>query len=104
MPYWSSRTVQAISERFRQHGEEEGSEGDVMKEKVKYIDVEPTWCAILKMVERGAVKANELKPVCELADKIRQAQKKGAVSVEIFLKGHGLRVLPYYDNKMKKVI
>jgi hypothetical protein len=78
--------------------------GGMMRKKVGYIDVEPTWCAILNMVEHGSVKASELKPVCELADRVRQAQKKGATSIEIFFGKRGLGVVPYYDKKMKKVI
>lgn len=51
------------------------------------IDIEPTWEAILKGVESGALKAEALRPVCKIADMIRRAQKDGKKSITFSFEG-----------------
>lgn len=41
------------------------------------LDIEPTWMQILGMVEKEVVPVRELEMACVLADRVRQAQKKG---------------------------
>jgi hypothetical protein len=50
--------------------------------KKGFMDIEPTWVALLSVVERGA-NPEILRPACELADEIRQAQKHGAKSIKL---------------------
>jgi hypothetical protein len=65
--------------------------------KRKFIDIEPTWSNLLNVVERGGLKPEVLRPACELADDIRQAQKKGAKSMRLTFTKEG-------KVKLKKVI
>lgn len=53
---------------------------------VIHIDLEPTWKALLHMVSRGMLSAEELYPAVELADFVRQAQKAGHKKVIITLR------------------
>lgn len=54
----------------------------------KFIDIEPTWSNLLNVVKRGA-NPEILRPACELADEIRQAQKKGIKSMRLTFEKNG---------------
>jgi hypothetical protein len=54
--------------------------------KRKYIDIEPTWEALLEGVRNKSLPADVLKPACEIADLVRQAQKQGKKSITIKFK------------------
>jgi len=48
--------------------------------KKETIDLEPTWSDVCSMLKTGHIKhedADLLLPACEIADTVRQAQKKG---------------------------
>jgi hypothetical protein len=53
------------------------------------IDIEPTWEALCHLSDRGLVNVKELIPACQVADMVRQAQKKGAISVTFTFNAQG---------------
>lgn len=56
----------------------------------EYIDVEPTWVGVARMTASVSNQQNvrnllkELEKACEIADKVRQAQKSGAKSIKFY--------------------
>ena len=45
------------------------------------IDIEPTWETLCKMAQQGVLPPEQLMPACQIADTIRQAQKRGAKKI-----------------------
>mgnify|MGYP007071652673 CR=1 FL=1 len=68
------------------------------KKTVTTIDIEPTWVELCKASELGALPAIELMPACQIADKIRQAQKKGATSILFEFKADGIEITEDYPK------
>jgi len=64
----------------------------------EYIDLEPTWVELGRCVAGGALNVNELKPALEIADKIRQAQKKGAISISFTFDPDGIDIEEIYPD------
>jgi hypothetical protein len=54
-----------------------------------YIDIEPTWQELCAISEKGCLPPIELMGACNIADIVRQAQKKGAVSVTFTFDANG---------------
>lgn len=51
------------------------------EEIVGYIDLEPKWADLCRIAQRIPKITPELMPACEVADVVRQAQKKGKSGV-----------------------
>jgi len=66
----------------------------------EYIDIEPTWENICRVLGKSNPIVLELLGACKIADYIRQAQKKGAKSVTItFFEDNQIEVNEFYEEK-----
>lgn len=65
------------------------------------VDLEPKWVDILHGVIAGYYEPEELRPACEIADKIRQAQKKGAISITFTFKSDEIEIEELYNEETK---
>lgn len=75
-----------------------------MKKKIKTIDLEPTWAELCNACQAGALQPSELLPACQIADKIRQAQKSGAESITFTFGDDGIEIEEIYPDAMDKII
>ncbi len=72
-----------------------------MKKYAGKIDIEPTWKGLCNEVSKGFIKADILLPACEIADRVRQAQKQGKKNIVFTFEGN--KVLVDEDLKSEVV-
>lgn len=68
--------------------------------KVMTIDLEPTWTELCNASQAGALQPRELLPACQIADKIRQAQKAGAESITFTFGVDGIEIEEIYPENV----
>lgn len=70
------------------------------KKLITTIDIEPTWETLCNLVENPL----DLLPACIIADKIRKAQKAGALSITFTFGNDGIDIEEIYPDAMENII